>query len=339
MRKDKKIQTLLIAISVVFIAVLLYSIQMEREAEFFYYVDVFFLELFFIPIVLACLWMGLTGGLLTSLGITLILLPYLVLHWEGLSAADLNRLLQILVYFLVSAILGKVITEQEKEHKRAREEESLAAIGRSMAMVAHEMKTPLVSIGGFSNLVLRHLDAEFPHRDKLDIVIRETHRLEHLVSDMLAYSKPLDLNRADEDVGEIVKETLVLCQEIASKRSVKLRHELPQKPQPVFLDAMRMKQALVNLVSNAIEASPAGEIVTVKATIKRKSLHIEVVDCGCGIPLDKRPEVFMPFFTTKLDGVGLGLDITKKIVEAHGGHIAILDNKQKGLTFQIVIPK
>jgi signal transduction histidine kinase len=338
MTSGTRFQTFFISILLTAITALLYITQMDREAEFFYHLDLVFLELFFIPVVLACLWRGLAEGLLTSLGVALLLLPYLVFHWEGLAASDLNRMLRIVVYFVGSVILGKAVATQREEQKRAREAESLAAIGKSMAAVAHDMKTPLISIGGFSTLVLKRLDANFPHRDKLEIVIQETRRLESMVGDMLAYAKPLELDRTTQDIGTLVKGTLALVEEIASKRGVELRCELSDKLQPVSLDAMKMKQVLVNLVANAIEASPEGETVTVKAYGKKKNLQIEVVDHGCGIPPDKRQDVFLPFFTTKKDGVGLGLDITKKIVESHGGYIEIIDNKKRGLTFKVVMP-
>jgi signal transduction histidine kinase len=320
------------------IALFLYITRMDREDRFFYHLDVVFLELFFIPIVLACLWMGMAGGLAASFGVALLLLPYLMLHWEGLSASDLNRVLRIVVYFLASVILGRVVVHQREDQKRAREAESLAGIGRSMAMVAHDMKTPLISIGGFSSLVLKHLDADFPHRDKIVIVIAETRRLESMVREMLDYSKPLELNRVEGDMAELVKEVLALLQEIASKRGVELRCELSRGLKPVFLDVMRMKQVLVNLVTNAIEASPQGKSVVVKACMKSRNLHIDVVDCGCGIPHDKRVDVFLPFFTTKKDGVGLGLAITKRIVDSHGGHIETFADTGRGTVFRVVIP-
>lgn len=336
--KSTRSRTWFIIALVMVIALFLYITQLDREDRFFYHLDVVFLELFFIPIVLACLWMGMAGGLTVSFGVALLLLPHLILHWEGLSASDLNRVLRILVYFLVSVILGRVIINQREDQKRARETENLAAIGKSMAMVAHDMKTPLISIGGFSSLVLRHLDDDFPHRDKIEIVIEETRRLESMVREMLDYSKPLKLNRVEGDMAELVKETLALLQEIASKRGMELRYELSRGLKPVFLDFMRMKQVLVNLVTNAIEASPAGESVTIKAYMKRNNLHIDVVDCGCGIPPHKREDVFLPFFTTKKDGVGLGLAITKRIVDSHEGYIETVANEGNGSVFRVVIP-
>ncbi len=338
MEKGKS-HVLIVWVLVLVITVLLYVTQIDREAVFFYHLDIVFFELLLIPIVLACLWKGLVAGLATSLGVSLLLLPYLVMHWEGLSAADLNRMLRILVYFLASLILGRVVLAQRQEQKRAREAENLAAIGKSMAIVAHDMKTPLISIGGFSSLVLKKLDEDFPHRDKLEIVVQETRRLESMVRNMLEYSKPMKLNLAREDIGELLKETLALAQTVASNWGVTVRCELSKNLQPVSLDRMRMKQVLINLVTNAIEASPEGETVTVKAFLRRKNLHIEVMDCGCGIPINQRQDVFLPFFTTKKEGTGLGLDISKKIVESHGGHIEIVDNIGKGIIVKVFIPQ
>jgi two-component system sensor histidine kinase HydH len=322
----------------VIITILLYITQIDREAEFFYHLDVIFQGLFFIPIVLACLWFGLVGGLLVSAGVTMGLLPYLLLHWEGMSAADLNRLLQIVVYFVDALVLGKAIENQRRQEKRAKEVENLAAIGKSMAAVAHDMKTPLISIGGFSNLIKRHLSEDFPHRDKIDIVIQETEYLERMIKDMLAFSRPIELNLGDHDVGRVVAETLSMTEEVARRRGVELKSRVSSNPGMVLIDAMRMTQVLTNLVTNAIEASPAGEVVMVGYYRKSGSLVFEVVDCGCGIPLDQRPEVFLPFFTKKKEGTGLGLSNAKKIVEAHGGYLEILDNPNRGLTFRVVIP-
>jgi signal transduction histidine kinase len=101
---------------------------------------------------------------------------------------------------------------------------------------------------------------------------------------------------------------------------------------------MRMKQVFINLVTNAIQASPKGGEVVVSNYANGNSLAIDVSDCGCGIPTDKRLEIFSPFFTTKKEGTGLGLPIVKKIVEAHRGSVEIFDNPGKGITFRVTIP-
>jgi signal transduction histidine kinase len=101
---------------------------------------------------------------------------------------------------------------------------------------------------------------------------------------------------------------------------------------------MRMKQVLINLMTNAIQASQEGEDVIIGCDTKGENLLMDVIDYGCGIPPDKRQAIFSPFYTSKREGTGLGLAIVKKIVEAHQGHIEISDNPGKGITFRVEIP-
>jgi signal transduction histidine kinase len=326
-----------IAALVVVITIFLYVTQRDPKNEFFYHLDVIFQELFFIPIVLAALWFGLRAGLFVSFVVSILLAPYIALHWEGGSAADLDRALALFVYVLAAAVLGRVIEREKMEQKRLHEAESLAAIGQSMAAVAHDLKAPLVSIGGFSQQVYRHLSEDSVHRNKLKIVIDETQRMEEMVSDMLAFSRPLKLERVDQDVAGIVRATIEMAEETARKRNVTLKSEVFTDFRASF-DATRMREALGILVINAVEASPEGETVLVKAYPKGKSLLLEIIDCGCGIPLDKRDEIFVPFFTTKKEGLGLGLPTAKKIIEAHGGAITFESNPGKGVTFRAAIP-
>ncbi len=339
MRRDIKRRAAVILILGMIITTLLYFTQADREARFFYHLDVTFLGLYFIPIILAGLWFGLAIGVFAATAVALVLVPYLVWHWEGLSVSDLTRFLQITEYFIVAVVLGRVVENQRRAEARSKQSESLAAVGKSMAAVAHDMKTSLVAIGGFSNLIKRHLAEDFLHRDKIDIVIQETRHLERMIMDLLAFSKPMELNRSECDAGRIVAETLSANEELARRRKVVLKKEAPGDSIIAMLDAMRIKQALTNLVTNAIEASPEGEKVTVRCYRKRSgSVVFEVVDCGCGIPAEQRSQIFFPYFTTKKEGTGLGLSNAEKIVEAHGGYLEVLDNPQRGLTFRAVIP-
>ncbi len=104
------------------------------------------------------------------------------------------------------------------------------------------------------------------------------------------------------------------------------------------IDITRMKQVFINLIMNAIQASPPGQTVSIRMGTKDKRFILDVTDCGCGIPPEKRREVFSPFFTTKREGTGLGLSIVKRIVEAHDGFVEIIDNSSTGITFRVAIP-
>ena len=294
--------------------------------------------LYFIPLILSGFWFGLRGALTTSLVITLFYTPYTIMHWNGFSADDLSNVVEMVLYNAVGAIMGILRDREQAEQKRFLEAENLAAIGRAMSCVAHDMKTPLVAIGGFSLLIRKHLTEDDPHREKLDIIINEAYRLENMVKDLLDFSRPLQLDRSEEDVKQLIGECIAVVTEVARKKEVTVEArpspDLPQLP----VDPMRMKRLLINLVMNAVQASPEGESVTIDSYRSGNSVTIDVIDRGCGIPREKRKEIFSPFFSTKKEGTGLGLPIAKKIVEAHQGHLEVLDNPETGLTFRVHIP-
>lgn len=230
------------------------------------------------------------------------------------------------------------LIQRSRAEKTLREAENLASMGKALSGLAHDIKTPLVAIGGFARLVRNHIEEGSPDREKLDIVLKETERLESMVKHMLDFSRPLELNRSMEDINRLIEESLVLVEAAAAERKVALENEPAPNLPMISIDSMRMKQVLINLVMNAIQASPEGERVRVSTRGKKEKLVIDVADCGCGIPVEKRDEVFVPFVSTKKNGTGLGLPIVKKIVEAHQGRMEILDNPERGVTFRVVIP-
>ena len=230
------------------------------------------------------------------------------------------------------------LVQRERAEKTLRESERLAAMGRAMSAVAHDMRTPLIAIGGFARIAERLIEKDSPAQDKLGIVLKETRRLEEMVRDVLDFSRPLELKHSAGDVCELITECLAVVEPLAQEHNVVLLNQPGHDIPPVSMDGMRMKQVLINLMTNAIEASPGGGEVAIRGHIAEGYLIIEVVDYGCGIPPEKRNEIFSPFFSTKKEGTGLGLPIVRKIVEAHKGSIEILDNPQMGVTFRVLIP-
>jgi signal transduction histidine kinase/DNA-binding response OmpR family regulator len=230
------------------------------------------------------------------------------------------------------------LIERERSAKALKDSENLAAIGRALSCVAHDMKTPLVAIGGFVKQVQRHIEETDPDWDKMKIVLCETERLEKLVEDMLDFSKPLELRKSRENIDAILEESVAVTRLLADKKKVSLLVEaLGSPPDPVPLDRLRIKRVFINLLANAIEASPEGEKVTVSYRRRAADLVVDVTDMGPGIAVEIRNEIFLPFFTTRRDGTGLGLPIVKKIVEAHGGSLMVLDT-QRGATFRLRLP-
>jgi signal transduction histidine kinase len=210
-------------------------------------------------------------------------------------------------------------------------------MGKAVSTLAHELKNPLVAIGGFSRLVKKHLPDNHPYRDKIDIIIEEGRRLEKMVKEILDFSRPPKLRLKQEDIKGIVDQSLPIVSQQAERRNVGLSLELTHPPL-ISLDSERLKQAFINLLSNAIDASPEGDQVIVSIRQRGRFIMVDVTDHGPGIPKSQREEIFSPFFTTKEHGTGLGLAIAKNIIEAHGGNLEVLEKPEKGTTFRVMLP-
>lgn len=293
--------------------------------------------LFFLPVILGGFWFGLRGGLAASIGVSVVLTPFIVIHWNAFSADDFNSVMEVVLYNAVGAILGILRDREQVNQQRLREAESLAAMGRALSSVAHDMKTPLIAIGGFTLWVKRHIESHNPCHEKLDIVVKETTRLENMVKDMLDFAKPLELHLGHQSIDRLIQESLAVVETVAKDRQVRIQSRFWGRIAPAPLDGMRIKQVLINLIVNAVQASPEGETVTVACHQHQESIVIDVSDLGCGIPKDQRALIFNPFFTTKKEGTGLGLAIVKKIAEAHNGSLEILDNPDRGITFRVTL--
>lgn len=295
--------------------------------------------LFYFPLVLGCFWFGLKGAWYVSTGVTIFYLPYLITHWQGFSFDDFQKLLEGILFIVIAFILGWLVEKERKRHAALVQAESLAATGKAVLEIAHDMKIPLMAIGGFATQVLRRMRRQDPNRKKLEIVIHETARLESMVREMLDFGSPLKLQPTETDLKGLLREATAVAGPMASKNGVTLKVDLePSLPILIMLDVPKAKQVLLNLISNAIQASPDGGQVTVRALLEEHAAVLTVTDCGCGIPEEYRDSIFDPFFSTKQEGTGLGLGIVRKIVEAHGGELSFHPNSEKGVTFRVRLP-
>ncbi|WP_027367321.1 ATP-binding protein [Desulfocurvibacter africanus] len=295
-------------------------------------------ELYFLPVMLAGFWFGLRGGLITSVSISLLYLPVIVLQWNGLSADDLTRILELILFNIVAAVLGRIADRERSEQRALREAERLAAMGKALSCVAHDMKAPLIAIGGFSCIIQRKLADSDPNRDKLKLIAEEASRLEAMVKDMLDFSKPFALNVEKNRIEDVVRRSLAMVEKTAAEKNVSIRLAQSENLPVLPMDNQRMEQVFINLLLNAVQASPADEVVSIEMRRGRGNMIIDIVDNGPGIPQEVREKLFTPFFTTKKGGTGLGLAISQKIMLAHGGAIRLLDNKVKGAHFRVELP-
>jgi len=228
---------------------------------------------------------------------------------------------------------------EQAQHSIVRSER-LAAIGTVAASLAHEVRNPLNSI----NLQLVQLTRRVARCDEtlraglsslLETARREIARLDGLVEEFLSLASVDRVSLVPSDPDAVVRESLALMGPLARERGIEVREELEGAPRPIVIDGAKIKQVLVNLIRNAIEAMPGGGVLTVATQGAPGSFVIRVADTGVGIEPDL--DVFDLFLTTKKSGTGLGLAIARRIVEAHGGTLSYESEPGKGTTFSIVL--
>jgi signal transduction histidine kinase len=287
---------------------------------------------------MASLLFGLAGGLICA---GLICLNYLEILLDPGLALDRGTLMaaEMSLYFLTGALTGFLVDRERREAKRVKEAENLALLGQAAAAVAHELKTPLVAIGGFAQRIQRDLEPSHPYRGQLRIIVDQVRHMENLLRQMLDYSRPLELQRRPLSLKVLLGEVFTLTASAAKEQGVRLVTEVRPDDLSLLGDAGRLKQVLINLINNALHASPPGGEVTVRAMRERDQVVLEVTDHGVGIPAGELENIFFPFFTTKSGGTGLGLAITRKIVMAHHGDIQVKSQPGQGTTFRVLLPQ
>jgi len=172
------------------------------------------------------------------------------------------------------------------------------------------------------------------------IIYQEAQRLENMVKDMLEYAPPLTLRLSLADLNGIIQESIAIVKAMAGEKQVTIESRLSSNISPVELDPMKMKQVLINLLTNAVQASPPGESVFISSVSEEGRIVIDITDQGPGISAEQKENIFTPFFTTKKEGIGLGLIMVKNIVSAHGGEVQFFDNPppETGVTFRVILP-
>ncbi len=267
-------------------------------------------------------------------------------RWEGSFANDRGeeRTLGLSISPLKDPEKGFVVifqdlTELREMELKLRVTEKLSAIGRMAASLAHEVRNPLASMSGSIQMLKKDLHLDGEDLQLMDIVLKETERLNGLVGNFLDYARPPSPRFEDVDLREIIADTVKLLQNTSLGPEVRLETFLPQERVVLSVDSGQMRQVLMNLVKNAAEAVSDGGQITVAL-----SRHggdpggdtvITVADDGPGIPADILPEIFEPFKTTKDQGTGLGLAIVYQLVQIHKGSIDVQSREGEGTSIAI----
>ncbi|MHB2007343.1 MAG: sensor histidine kinase [Acidobacteriaceae bacterium] len=312
-----------------------------------------------LPFMLAGLFFGWKGALKTVLLATLLQAPSIHRHWyrESLDAQD--ELVELSTFGAAGVIAGLLADRERMQRKRVeltklelehvytelrqnidqlKKTERLTAAGQLSASLAHEIRNPLASISGAAGILSRGQASAADRAECLEILTKESQRLNKLLTNFLDFARPRLPRLQKTDPLEMVHSVTALAQHAASRQGVKLEVESGLAAGEVECDAEQIKQLLLNLILNAIQATDGEGTVVVRIFSADGFLCVEVCDRGKGISLEDREHIFDPFFTTKENGTGLGLAIASNIAAQHGGALFCRPNSGQGTVFRMELP-
>jgi len=232
----------------------------------------------------------------------------------------------------------------KQNHEIMLKNERLTAMGQMAAQVAHEIRNPLVAIGGFARNVLRSLRDSDPGREYLQIIADEASRLEKILGEVLEFSRPRGSTKSSTNLIHLIRRTMGMMQSTFAERRIATRVKLPPHEVIVYVDADQIRQVLQNILNNAVDAmasagggDQAGEL-SLSLELGNAKAVIEIRDTGPGLSDEAMQRLFEPFFTTKNHGTGLGLAICQQIVHDHGGELSVANHPEGGAVFYVALP-
>lgn len=325
-------------------------------------------RLYYLPIILAAFWYGFRGGLACSLFVSVVYAPHILFQWGGHLTVEMEKYLEILLYNIVGGVTG-FLSQNERERsaelqetakgldesykklqaqseriidveEKLRRAEKLSTLGEMAAVLAHEIRNPLGSIRGTAEILKDDYKPGDPKYEFIEIQIKETERLNRVVEDFLHMARPQPTNMQPCPVQDELETIVTLVSSNARERQISLMLQPPPTvPVIIKADGEKLRQAFLNIAINALQATPPGGSVIISTTVYKTALcEIRFRDTGPGIDAETLERIFEPFYTTKPDGTGLGMAITRKIIESHGGTMLVESDAGRGTTVTVRLP-
>ncbi len=363
----------IIAVLVVFISVLHYSTPTMK-----WQYHLIYMQGYFVPILIGAFQFGLKGGLGTALAISAIYFPHIMLQWGGFVDTNLMRFLQIVLFNVIGFVSGVISQQRMQESARyqraARELERslqklreqseqlsemeeqlrladrLAVIGELTASLAHEVRNPLGAILGATEILKEELPESARSSEFFKILLEETSRLSAVLENYLSFARKQKHHVAEVEIQSLVHSVTQLLGYSARKAGIRFRMDCPGEPIRLLANPSHLRQILMNLMLNSIQAMPDGgeiliEAEEAEAQIERdeqtktgRAILLTIKDQGPGIPEEMQAKIFRPFYTTKTDGTGLGLAIVKRLVEENRWQLRVESKNGEGSVFTLTIP-
>jgi two-component system, NtrC family, sensor histidine kinase HydH len=353
MRTQKLLRVGVVAGSIILISALHYHVGITHI-----WLHPLLLRAYYIPVLLAGMWYGWRGGLLAAGLAALLYVPLVIWTWRA-SAYAASQYAEVGMFFVIGGLAGalfdverghrakieetarklsEVYAQLQSSFEQLRRADRLTALGELSAGLAHEIRNPLGSIEGALQILRRPNLTEESKQEFGKMAAEEIGRLKGLLTHFLQFARPPAPQRSLAEMGELLDAVRRLADETAKMTGARVSVELGPGLPAISIDPDQIKQVLLNLVLNAIQATPHGGEVVLRAGLQDGNVKLEVQDEGVGIAEQDLQKIFDPFFTTRQGGTGLGLSIAHQIVVQHGGRIEVKRNATRGMTFCAILP-
>jgi len=347
-------KTALISIFVIVITILHFSTDTQ-----YLYLHQIYQRSYYIPIVLAGYWFEILGGLLTAVALTALYLIHIWKDWAHHPDYSFQQYAEIAMYFVIAVLVGYLSQVQRKTRERLenagselkaayqklnetfdqlRHSDRLASLGRLSAGIAHEIRNPLGSIQGAVEILGQNINEGDPKSEFAQIAKQEVSRLEKLTGEILQFSKPAPPKLLPVNWKEMVDAAGRLVEDQANRQEVEIINRMDTSEASILVDPEQIKQVLINILINAIQAQPDGGSITIRGYTEGEESIVSIQDRGPGIAPDQLDSVFDPFYTSKRQGTGLGLSISYQLVRNNGGRIWVTSEPDQGACFYIGFP-
>lgn len=291
-------------------------------------------EVYFIPVLLGALRFGLKGALGTFILVVFLYRPFLFSTWAGLLHSE--QLMSLLFTGLFAVLAGLFVDRDKKYREQLAKDRYLAGLGQAATTIVHDLKNPIVTIQGFAR---RIKEKKGDSSSAAESIIEAAQDMQDIVCDVLDFAKPIQLELKEQDIGRIIKRSYEACKFRADEVGCLLTLDIPVQPVMVVVDAPRLERAIANMLTNAIEASGKGQGSHISMVDAKERVSITIQDSGIGMDKETIKHIFIPFYTKKSTGTGLGMPIARKIIEGHKGNISIQSTPGKGTIVKIHLPK
>ena len=313
----------------------------------------------FLPLMIAGMVFGWRGALSALLFATFVQAPSIARHWTSWPMDAQDQIVELGIFGAAGLIAGflsdreriqrtrveatkaeleHVYTELRQKIDQMKKAERLSAVGQLAASLAHEIRNPLASISGAAGILKRGNASEENADECLSILEKESQRLNKLLTNFLDFARPRLPRYQQVDAANLIESVASIARHSAILHDVELVIDHDISLRKIECDAEQLKQVLLNLIINAVQATEGHGTVHIRSYDRRDRLCIEICDEGRGVTPDQHEKMFDPFFTTKESGTGLGLAIATNIVEQHGGSLTGKNNPGKGMTFRLELP-